>query len=167
MLDLVSFVPVAIPSTLIGLALLVLLVRSPIYSTIWILILGQVIAYIGYGTRVMHPAFLQLHRDLEEAAMVGGAEPLTAVRTISIPLLWSPIINSWVWVCIHSIRDLQIPLMLFSSTNVVLSVLIFQEWNAPNMSTAAAASMVLVLFVGVVFVGLLLIRQRIGGRVGH
>jgi iron(III) transport system permease protein len=160
-LDIVSFVPVALPSMLVGLALLVLLVRSPIYNTVWILVLGQVMHFVGYGTRVMQPAFLQLHRDLEEAAGASGASPLHAVRTVSLPLLLNSIFNTWLWISIVSVRDLQIPLMLFSSSNIVLSVLIFQEWSAPNSSGAAAAGMILVLIVTLMFTGITLLRQRV------
>lgn len=159
-LEVVSFLPVAIPSTVVALALLVLLVRLPIYDTVWILVLAQVIHFIGYGVRVMQPAFLQLHHDLEDAAAVAGASPLKRLQTVSLPLLSPALFNTWLWISIHAIRDLSVPAMLYASTNVVLSVLIFQEWNAPNLSTAAAASMVLVAFVSVIFFLATLVRYH-------
>jgi len=122
-----------------------------------------VIHFIGYGVRVMQPAFLQLHRDLEDAAAVSGAPPLKRLRTVSLPLLSPALFNTWLWISIHAIRDLSVPAMLYASTNVVLSVLIFQEWNAPNMSSAAAASMVLVLFVSAIFLVATLLRYHTRG----
>src|SRR5205807_1057920 len=97
-LDVLAFAPLAIPGIVMALAILLLYIRTPLYSTIWIIVLAHVTIFIAFGTRAMNGALLQIHPELEHAAMASGAPWATALRKILLPLLWPHFLNGWLWV---------------------------------------------------------------------
>jgi iron(III) transport system permease protein len=147
LLDLLAFVPLAIPGVVMALALLLLLVRTPLYGTVWILVIGHVAAFLPFCVRLMGAALIQLRPELEEAARTSGAGPLVAFGHIVLPLVLPSIIDGWVWVFAHSLRDFTFPLMFRTTQNVVIATLIWELWNQPDTPGAAALSVLLVLLV--------------------
>ena len=92
LLDVLAFLPNTVPSIMIALAFVYLFLTVPwrlipIYGTVWIIVIAVTTRYLAFGSRAMHGAVLQLHRDLEEAAQVGGVSWLNAMRYIVLPLL--------------------------------------------------------------------------------
>jgi len=167
-LDTLAFLPHAIPHILLAVALsyLGLVYRSflPIYNTIWIIVLVQIIAYIAYGTRTLNSAMIQIHRELEEAGRVSGASALTLIRRIIIPLVGPAILNAWVWVMLLSYREVTMALTLQGPNNTVISTLLWQFWSAGWVPLASTLGVLIVLFTaGLVFI----LRFLLGGRVGE
>lgn len=149
LLEGLAFVITAIPSIVIALAVLLLYVRTPIYGTLWILVLGHVTAYLAFGSRTMSAAVLQLGSELEESAAVHGANWFATFRRIVAPLLFPALANGWIWVAAHSARDFTFPLMLTSTDNMVVASLLWEAWRIPNIPGAAAISVMLALTLGV------------------
>lgn len=90
LLDTLAMVPLAIPNSLLGLALTYVYLSLPVvpvYGTIWILVIAYVTAYLPFGTRVANGAYLQLHRELEEAAAMSGANWWQTMRHVLLPLI--------------------------------------------------------------------------------
>lgn len=144
-----AFLPLAIPGTVVALAVLLLYLRSPLYGTVWILAIGQVTVFLAFGTRTMTAALTQLDRALEEGAAVHGAGPLATLRRVVAPLMASAAGNGWTWVAMHSVRDFTFPLMMGTTSNVVLAALIWNLWSAPDVPAAAALSVMLALVMAV------------------
>src|SRR5262245_34159752 len=75
-LDAIAFLPHPVPNLLFALAIayFALLVSNviPLYGTIFVLMAVYVICWISFGTRVLNNSMIQVHRELEEAAQVGG-----------------------------------------------------------------------------------------------
>ncbi|HET7004222.1 MAG TPA: ABC transporter permease subunit, partial [Candidatus Binatia bacterium] len=76
-LDAVAFLPHPVPNLLFALAIayLALLVSNvvPLYGTIFVIMAVYIVCWISFGTRVLNNSMIQVHRELEEAAQVGGA----------------------------------------------------------------------------------------------
>lgn len=143
-LDMLAFLPVAVPHIVIAMAVMILYMRTPLYGTVAILVLAHVGIYIAFGTRTMNAALLQIHEELENAATVSGAPWTTTLRRIVLPILWPQFLYGWLWVVAHSARDLTVPLMLMSTGNLVVSSLLWVMWEYPNVPGAAALAIVLV-----------------------
>jgi len=143
-LDMLAFLPIAVPNIVIAMAIMVLYLRTPLYGTLAILILAHVSIYIAFGSRTMNAALLQIHQELENAATVSGAPWATTLRRIVLPLLWPQFLNGWLWVVAHAARDLTVPLMLMSTGNLVVSSLLWLMWEHPNVPGAAALAMLMV-----------------------
>lgn len=164
--DVLSFAPTAVPPIVMVMAVLLLYLQSPLYGTLWILILGHVTVYIAFGTRSMGAALLQIHKELADAAAISGAGWFTGLRRITLPLVWPHILNGWLWVVAHSARDLTIPLVLMTTGNVVVASALWQMWDFPDLPGASAVAMLLVTGLLVLVVPLQIYVARQDER-GH
>jgi iron(III) transport system permease protein len=144
-LDMIAFAPMAIPRIVMAISILLLYIRTPLYGTIWIIVLAQVTAYLAFGTRTINGALIQIHPELENAATAAGAPWLTTMRKILLPLLWPHFLNAWLWIVAHSMRDLTLALTLMSPDNVVLSSTLWVLWSFGDVPKASALLMLMVI----------------------
>jgi iron(III) transport system permease protein len=162
-LDQVSMFPLALPSMVLALGLLWAYVGTwwvPVYGTIWILLIAYVTHYLPFGVRAVGGGLRQLHPELEEAARVSGAGWVRALRSVVLPLLWPTLAGTWTLVFVLALQEVSASILLYTSRTTVLSVAVFDLWEAGNVSGLAALS-VLQLFV--TFLAILVIsrvRQR-------
>jgi iron(III) transport system permease protein len=161
LLDQLSMMPLAIPSMVLALGLLwtyVGLKLLPIYGTIWILLIGYVTHYLPFGVRASSAALHQLHPELEDAARVGGAGWLATMRLIVLPLTRPTLLATWTLLFILSLQEVSSSILLYTSRSVVLSVAVFDLWEAGNVNALAALS---VMQLSITFLMLLvLLRAR-------
>lgn len=143
-LDVLAFAPIAIPPVVMAIAMLLFFLPTPIYGMIWVIVIGHITMFIAFGARTMNGAFIQIHKELEDAATISGASWGTSLRKVVVPLIWPHIVNAWLWVAAHSARDLTFPLILLTSSNVVVATKIYLTWGYPDLPGAAALSMVMV-----------------------
>jgi iron(III) transport system permease protein len=151
-LDAVSFAPMAIPPIVLVLAIVLIYLRTPLYGSIWIIVLTHCTVFLAFGVRTMSSALIQIHKELSDAAMVSGASWFTAMRKITLPLVWPQFVNGWLWVFAHSARDLTAPLMLLSTTNVVAASALWNMWQFPDLPGTAALSVMLMAALLVIVV---------------
>jgi iron(III) transport system permease protein len=147
--DFFAFLPHTIPSIVFSVAmwLLSLFVLSnvvPIYGTIWILIVVYVVAMLSYGTRMTNGAFIQIHRELEEAATMSGAGPANTMRNVLLPLLTPTLAYAWIWIALLSYRELTLPVLLATHDNQPLAVIV---WSLVHSSSYGAGSVVAVMML--------------------
>ena len=161
-LGVISFMPLAIPNVIIALALLLLYTGTPLYGTLAVMILAFVTRYLAFTTRVMHAAQLQIDKVLEEAALVAGAGRMVTFVKINLRVLLPALLNGWLWVVAHAVRDFAVPLFLATSGTLLLANLIWGQWELGSMPMASAYIVVLIgIVTALVFVG----RGRLGA--GH
>jgi iron(III) transport system permease protein len=154
-LDGLAFVPHAIPTVSIALALIVLYLHPllrwlPIYGTLWMMMLALMTRYIAFATRTSNSAMTQLHSELEEAARTSGATRFTTLLRITFPLLLPPFIGGWVWVFAHTIRSFSIPLMLATPGNETIAVVMYHFWERKaDFSLASTLGVAMLVFIGI------------------
>ena len=143
-IDLISTLPVAIPGLVIGVAYLWAWIGLPggLYGTIWILALAFIARFMPDTVKSLSTSFLQIHKELEEAAWVCGKGPLGTIRTIMLPLARPGIIASMTLLFILAIRELGSSLFLYTSDTTVMAVLLLDYYEGGNTGKAAAFSLV-------------------------
>lgn len=141
-LEMLAFAPIAIPGIVLALAILLLYVRTPIYNTLWIMVIAYVTMYLAFGSRTMSGALIQIHPQLEQAARTSGVGWSTTMRKILVPLVWAQLVNGWLWILVQSMRDLTIPLMLATANTVLLSSAMWSLWTTEANIPAASALIV-------------------------
>jgi iron(III) transport system permease protein len=160
-LDQVSMFPLAMPSMVLALGLLWLYVNLkalPIYGTLGILLLAYVTHYLPFGVRAGSAALRQLHPELEDAARMTGAGWSQTFRWIVVPLTRPTLIATWALVFVLAMQEVSASILLYTSRTVVLSVAVFDLWEAGNVNALAALS---VLQLTITFLILLVvIRAR-------
>ena len=148
LVDVLSFLPIAVPGTLIGVGLVYVYLTVnfiPIYGSIWIIMIAYTTNYLSFGSRATHGVMLQLHSDLEEAAKVSGAGWMRTMRRIVVPLAFPAIMAVWIWVLAHCMRELTAALLLQGAHNTTLPVLLWGYWSGGEPNKAAAVGVWLVL----------------------
>jgi iron(III) transport system permease protein len=155
LLDGLAFIPHAIPTVSITLALIVLYLHPamrwiPIYGTIWIMMLALMTRYIAFASRTANSAMTQIHGELEEAARTSGATRFTTLLRVTFPLLLPPFIGGWVWVFAHTIRSFSIPLMLATPGNETIAVVMYHFWERKaDFSLASTLGVAMLVSVGI------------------
>jgi iron(III) transport system permease protein len=146
LLDFLAFSPIAIPGLVLGIALMwtYLTLPIPIYGTLWILLLAYVIKYLPYGMRASSFSMHQIHKELEEASETCGSTWAATFFRIVLPLLLPGFIAGWIYVIAHSFRELSTSILLYRSGTEVLSVVIFELWDAGQYPELSALGLTLV-----------------------
>jgi iron(III) transport system permease protein len=151
-LDALAFLPRAIPGVILALGVFLLLIRTPLYATIWIIVVGHTLAFLPYAVRLMNATLLQVHQELEEAARASGAGVGTTLAAIVFPLLRPALLNCALWIGAHSIRDFTYPLILGTAANTVVAQLLWQSWSRGQWERTAAMAVMLLVALTVLVV---------------
>jgi iron(III) transport system permease protein len=149
-LDVLSFLPIAIPNIVLGLAVLLLYVKTPVYGTIGAILLAQIVVNLVFGVRILSAALIQVHPDIERAASLAGVGQLRIMWGVLAPILRTQIFNGWLLVFAHAMRDVGIPLIFLTTNTVMMSSALWLMWGYPDVPGAAALSMILVLILAIV-----------------
>jgi iron(III) transport system permease protein len=169
-IDLISTVPVAIPGLVVGVAYLWAWIGIPggLYGTIWILALAFIARFMPDTVKSLSTSFLQIHRELEEAAWVCGKGTLATIRTVVLPLARPGVIASMTLLFVLSIRELGSSLFLYTSNTMVMSVLLLDYYEGGNVGKTAAFSLVQTVLLGVLIGGAnFLSRRAAQGGIAH
>jgi iron(III) transport system permease protein len=121
-LESLSFLSFSFPGIVIGVGFMWFFVRTPLYATIWALLIGYIATYLPYGIRPLTSAFIQIHSNLEESSRVCGAGPWYTMRRIVIPLLIPGIISGWILMATMFVRELTLSVVLSRPGSEVLAV---------------------------------------------
>lgn len=157
-MDKIIMLPHAIPGIAFAFALTIVAMMMarwfpifPLYGTIWIIILANVVNRLAYATRVTNAALLQVSKDLEDAGAVCGMGKLRVVLSVMVPLIAPSLIYAGVWTTMLVFRELSMALMLSKPGNTVLSVRVFLRWQSGQMSEAAAMGVIMVMVLAIIF----------------
>ena len=150
-INLVAFMPLAIPGVISTLALFLMFVGTALHGTLVLLILAFIARYMAFGTRLMHSSVVQIHRELEEASHTSGASNFQTFRRITLRLLVPAFLNGWLWVLVHTAKDFSVALMLASAGSVVVANIIYEAFVGGHF-TSSAAMLVVLISVNLMFV---------------
>jgi iron(III) transport system permease protein len=155
--DRLAFIILGIPSVVLSLALIFIYtaVPLPIYGTTWIIVIALMTRSLPFGTRLMTAAFLQIHRELEEAAATSGAGMWNTFWRIVLPLLWPSFTRGFLWAFVRSMRETTAALMLYSAGNQTIAVIIWFLWVEDGeyaLASAIAVPLVIITSILTYFV---------------
>ncbi len=154
-LDTLAFVPFTAPSIVFGLAFFLMALWVdwiPLYGTIWLIVLVHVARFLAYGTRATNGAMFQLHKELEEAGATSGVGWLTVFRQITLRLLVPSLVAGWIWVAIHSGRELSMALLLTTRDSQILSIVAWSAWENGRIDEATALGVILMALMTTIVV---------------
>ncbi|MES2977824.1 MAG: iron ABC transporter permease [Pseudomonadota bacterium] len=164
LLDQIASVPLVVPGIVLGLALMIFFLNYGVgvYGTIWILLIAYVARFMPYGMRYNTTSMLQIHKELEESAEMTGASWIKTFWHILLPLLKPGLLAGWLFVVIVSMRELSSSILLYSPGNEVLSIVVWELWEAGQFVELSALG---VLFIGALFI-LTMAAQLLSKRFG-
>lgn len=157
--DYLIAMPIGIPGTVFGIGMLWAYVRSPLYMTIWILLLAFITRYLVYGVRTLGNGVMQIDKTLEEAASVSGATPLRTFFFVNVPLLKPAICSVWLLIFMIVMREISASVILYGVNSATLPVLTWSYLLDGAYGIASALSILQLLIVAAV---VLLFRWAFG-----
>jgi iron(III) transport system permease protein len=154
----ISMLPLAVPSIVLGLGLLWtwLMLPVPVYGTLFVLIIAFLAAQMPQGYQGASSSILQIHADLEDSAVMHGASRARAIWKVTAPLLRVPLTSTFLLLLMLSMRELTVPLFLFTTDTRLISIVIFDDLENGILQRSAATSL---LYCVVIFVLAYLARR--------
>ncbi|MFE5908313.1 ABC transporter permease [Streptomyces wedmorensis] len=144
-LDALFMLPVAVPSVVVGLAVLVAFSQPPVLlnGTRWIVILAHTVLVTAFAYQSVSAALLRLDPMYEQAAASLGARPSYVLLRVKLPLLL-PSLNAAAGLCFAlSMGELSATMMLYPPDWTPLPVLIFTATDRGSLFTGSALAVVL------------------------
>lgn len=159
-LESLSYLSFSFPGIVIGVGFMWFFVQTPLYATIWALLLGYIATYLPYGIRPLSSAFVQIHSHLEESSLVCGASPLTTMRRIIVPLLIPGIVSGWILMASMFVRELTLSVVLSRPGTEVLAVQILRFSEDGLWGKLSALGIVMILISTTLVVMATLVGNR-------
>jgi len=159
-LESLSFLSFSFPGIVIGVGFMWFFVRTPLYATIWALLIGYIATYLPYGIRPLTSAFIQIHGHLEESSRVCGGGTFYTMRRIVIPLLVPGIVSGWILMATMFVRELTLSVVLSSLGTEVLAVQILRFAEDGLWGKLSALGILMILISTILVVA----ASVIGGR---
>jgi raffinose/stachyose/melibiose transport system permease protein len=125
----------------------------------WSVILPDAALSVAFGSFWMRAFFLSTPRSLVEAARLDGANVLTTLHRVLLPLARPQLTTLAVLVFVWTWNDFLLPLVMLSGSNIntaPISLVFFQSQHTTNYTYLAAAAIITVLPV----VGVYVLLQR-------
>lgn len=174
-MDAMSNLTIALPSVVVGLALLsfygpfgpfralgdLIFSRSLTLTwTLWIVVFAHVLETFPYMVRTVGAVLHQIPPNLESAARSLGARRFTVFRTVLLPQLKHSLLAGGVLVFSRSIAEFGATIVVVSAVLRTAPIKIYSEAEAGALELAAAYSVVLMLVSLAVY---LFLRRQIRG----
>jgi iron(III) transport system permease protein len=168
--DRLTSIPLIFPGLILGIAVMQVSLHLPLplYGTLGILVWAFVVAYLPYGMRYGASGMLQIHRELEEAAAVCGAGPLTRLRRIVAPLLAPALAAGWLFIFLMAARVLSLAVLLAGPRSQTMAVAMFDLWSNGQGNELAALGLIWSLSMAAIAVLFYaLARRSAAGAIGR
>ncbi|MCX5382248.1 ABC transporter permease [Streptomyces sp. NBC_00083] len=165
-MDALFVLPVAVPSVVVGLGVLVAFSRPPVLlnGTRWIVILAHTVLVMAFAYQSVSAAILRLDPMYEQAAASLGARPLVVLWRVRLPLLL-PSLTAAAGLCFAlSMGELSATMMLYPPDWTPLPVQIFAATDRGSLFTGAAVAVVLMGTTLLVLLAVSRIRTRASFR---
>lgn len=148
----INMMPLAIPAVVLGMGLLWtwLIMPVPLYGTLAVMVVAFIAVQAPQGFRGISASMLSTDRDLEDSAVMLGATRSQAVRKITVPLMKVGITSTFLMLLMLSMRELTVPLYLYTSNTRILSIEIYDQFeNGGALQQAASLS---VVYCAIIFI---------------
>ena len=121
-----AMVPVTVPGIVLGLGFLIALVATPLYGTLWIIMIAYIVHYLPTGLRNSEALVQSVSRELDESARMSGATWRRAMTRIVMPLVAPGMTSLWLLLFVTYIREVSSSMMLFTYGTETISIALIQ-----------------------------------------
>ncbi len=149
-----AMVPVTVPGIVLGLGFLIALIATPLYGTLWIIMIAYVVHYLPTGLRNGESLIQSVSRELDESARMSGASWSRAMVRIVMPLVAPGMISMWLLLFVTYIREVSSSMMLFTFGTETISIALIQimEYEPYGVSGAFGVLQTLLVLTCVAFI---------------
>ncbi len=130
LIEQLTSVPLVFPGIVLGVAMIEMSLRFPlpVYGSLWVISFAFVIRYLPYGMRYSHAGVIQIHRDLEDAAGIAGANRPAILRRVLLPLISPSLIAGWLFIFLIGAKELSIAVLLAGQNSKTIAVAMYDQF---------------------------------------
>jgi iron(III) transport system permease protein len=145
--------PLGIPGIILGLGFLILALRTPLYSTLSIILIAYIARFLPFAARNVTAMFMAINLELEQSARSSGASWSQTMRYIVVPLLKPSLVASWLMLFVIFIRELGATILLYAQGTETISVamVVLSERSSGYVAALAVVQLVMLLLAFTVF----------------
>jgi iron(III) transport system permease protein len=147
LIDAILSLPLGIPGIILGLGFLILAIRTPLYSTLTIILIAYVARFFPFATRAVSSMLLAINPELEHSARASGAGWLQTMRYVVLPLLAPALVAAWLMLFVIFVRELGATILLYAQGTETVSValVVLSERSFGYVAALAVLQLVLLL----------------------
>ena len=166
MLDSLTALPNAIPGVVVAVGLILAWNQPSLpvtpYNTPLILLLAYCCLLLPYPARYANAALRQVGDNLEAAARVAGAKPITTFRRIVFPLILPSLISAMLLVFAVASRELVASLLVAPVGMQTVATFIWEQFEQGSVELGMAMSAIAILITTLIPLGVMLSARRFG-----
>lgn len=155
--EFIATVPMAFPALVLTLGIVFIIISTPVYKTIWAIGLGMFVAFFPYAFRNASGAIVNIHKELDEAAWVHGAQWRHVFFKVTLPLLKPSIAGALFYIFIEAIRNIDVAILLTAPGLSYGPVTLLEYYQTGQWAESAAGGviylMILVAAVSIAKIG--------------
>jgi iron(III) transport system permease protein len=153
MADAVLSLPLGIPGIILGLGFLIVAVRTPLYSTLTIVLIAYVARFFPFATRTLSAMFQAINPELEQSARASGASWFQTMRFVLLPLLRPAVVAAWIMLFVIFVRELGATILLYAQGTETISValVILSDRSFGYAAALAVVQLVILLLAFALF----------------
>ena len=150
-----AYIPYVIPGIAFGAVYIAMFARKlgpipPLYGTFALLVIVSVSKHLPYSSRSGVSSMMQIGHELEEAAMVAGANAWQRFRRVIFPLTTSGFTSGFLLTFITTMRELSLIILLVTpATQLLASQTMFYTENGDGQM----ANIVILILIAIVAFG--------------
>jgi iron(III) transport system permease protein len=147
LVDAILSLPLGIPGIILGLGFLILAIRTPLYSTLAIILIAYIARFFPFATRTVSAMLLAINPELEQSARASGATWLQTMRFVLMPLLMPAVVAAWLMLFVIFIRELGATILLYAQGTETISValVVLSERSFGYVAALAVIQLLLLL----------------------
>lgn len=149
--NLLTDAPYALPGTVLAIAVILVYLRPlpvtgiALYGTLWIILLAYLARFLALALRPTVTAMAGIEAALEEAAQIAGARPMRRLWAVLLPTVAPAAMAGGLLVFMGAFNELTVSILLWSTGNETLGVLVFNLYDQGASTRAASVSVLTVL----------------------
>jgi iron(III) transport system permease protein len=122
---------------------------APLKATLFSVWFAYMLVWLAYGMRLVSGTLLQVGPELEESARTVGAGPLRVQRDVTLPLIRTGIMASWLLIFLIFVREYSTGIYLLGPGTEVIGSLLVSLWGTGAIDLVSALSVVNVAMIAV------------------
>lgn len=149
-----SILNYAVPGTVVGIGYILAFNSPPLLltGTLTILVLAFVFRYVPVGIQSGIATLRQIDPSIEEAAQNLGADGVTTLRKVTLPLIAPAFFSGLVFAFVRAMTAISAAIFLVSADWNLMTVQILAQVGSGRLGVAAAYSIIVILLVLVAIV---------------
>jgi len=145
--EFIGTIPLAFPPLVLSLGLIIAVIGTPLYNTLWALGLGLFVAYFPYALRNASGAIVNIHKELDEAAWVHGARWRHVFFKVTLPLLKPTVAGALFYIFVEAIRNIDVAVLLVAPGMEYGPVTLFEYFRVGQWAEAAAGGVIYLIIL--------------------